>query len=159
MKIAPSVWSRVLVRLNALVLSSVLLGALPVSPVFGMGTAGMPSPPERRATPHPADRTAPSVKDIQQHADAFVGTVLTLTGRFRGWSGPCTGSPPATRSDWMFEDGTGCIYVTGALPAGLNAAVPQGEEIVVEVVVKTGADNAPYLSIRSVTMMPATQKK
>lgn len=49
------------------------------------------------------------------------GQVVSVTGRFAGWSGACTGLPPRTRSDWMLVDDTHCVYVTGPVPEGISA--------------------------------------
>jgi hypothetical protein len=53
----------------------------------------------------------------------FDGRIFELVGYFRGWNllGEASGNPPVTRSDWVIADTSGAVYVTGALPAGLNA--------------------------------------
>jgi len=59
----------------------------------------------------------------------------------------------------MFEDGSGCIYVTGMLPSGLSAVAPQGERIILDAIVKIGKGGTPYLSARSVKVMPPPSPK
>jgi hypothetical protein len=52
----------------------------------------------------------------------FDGRIFQITGFFRGWNlfGEARGSPPVTRSDWVIADHTGALYVTGAIPPGLD---------------------------------------
>ena len=54
----------------------------------------------------------------------FDGRIFDLTGYFRGYNlfGEASGNPPVTRSDWVIADNTGAIYVTGAMPRGLDAS-------------------------------------
>jgi hypothetical protein len=54
----------------------------------------------------------------------------------------------------MLEDSTGCIYVTGEVPAGLSFASPRGEALRVEGVLEIAEGGTPYLSARSVVLMP-----
>jgi len=53
----------------------------------------------------------------------FDGRIFDLVGYFRGWNllNEARGNPPVTRSDWVIADNSGAVYVTGAMPAGLNA--------------------------------------
>jgi len=54
----------------------------------------------------------------------FDGRTFEIVGYFRGWNlyGEASGNPPVTRSDWVIADESGAIYVTGALPRGLDAS-------------------------------------
>ncbi|MBI5035466.1 MAG: hypothetical protein HZB51_33490 [Chloroflexi bacterium] len=54
----------------------------------------------------------------------FDGRVFDITGYFRGWNllGEASGNPPVTRSDWVIADNTSAMYVTGAIPRGLDAS-------------------------------------
>ena len=72
---------------------------------------------------------------------------VTVTGVFQGWRGPCRSGPPVSRSDWMITGSSGCLYVNGPVPAGLNPAEPSGEKITVTGVIrlKTGM---PYLELK-----------
>lgn len=74
----------------------------------------------------------------------FESTTVTVTGGFQGWRGPCPGGPPVSRSDWMISDASGCLYVHGPLPPGLDAAKPSGEPISVTGVVRLKRGR-PYL--------------
>jgi len=141
---------------------AVVLTILPAPASFSMGNAGHRPPGEERTTSGAqasADRKTTMVRDIQQDPRTFAEAPVLLEGFFRGWSGPCAGSPPQTRSDWMFEDGSGCIYVTGMLPSGLSAVAPQGERIILDAIVKIGKGGTPYLSARSVKVMPPPSPK
>ncbi len=52
----------------------------------------------------------------------FDGRVFDIVGYFRGWNlyGEARGNPPVTRNDWVIADEGGAIYVTGAIPQGLD---------------------------------------
>ncbi len=51
----------------------------------------------------------------------FDGRTFEIVGYYRGWNllGEARGTP-ATRSDWVIADDGGAIYVTGAVPRGLD---------------------------------------
>ena len=142
---------------------AVVLAILPCPVLFGMGNTGERPPEEKRTTSgtqKSAEQKATVVRNIQQDPGAFAEAPVLLEGLFRGWSGgTCVGSPPLTRSDWMFEDSSGCIYVTGMLPSVLSAAAPRGERIIVDAIVKIGKKGAPYLSARSVKVLPLQTPK
>lgn len=62
------------------------------------------------------------------------GKKVKVTGTFSGWKGKCTGSPPVSRSDWMIDGNTACMYVNGRLPPELSSIPPArgiGKPIVV----------------------------
>jgi hypothetical protein len=59
-----------------------------------------------------------TVDAIVKNLDTAKGTLVQLQGTYLGFqpnpdSSPCRPGPPVTRSDWAFQDITGCIYVTG----------------------------------------------
>jgi hypothetical protein len=62
---------------------------------------------------------------------ALQQTVVTLEGVFRGWKGKCSSSYMLTKSDWILEDDTDCIYITGRMPANVSPLKPQGERFLV----------------------------
>lgn len=68
--------------------------------------------------------------------DRFESRTVTITGTFQGWRGACRSGPPVSRSDWMIADASGCIYVHGPVPSGLDPAGPDGEKITVTGVVR-----------------------
>ena len=74
----------------------------------------------------------------------FESVTVTVTGVFHGWRGPCPGGPPVSRSDWMIADPSGCLYVHGPVPIGLDPATPAGEKISVTGVVRL-KKGRPYL--------------
>ena len=71
------------------------------------------------------------IESILSDPGSFAGTEITIQGEYRGWRGKCPESVPRTRSDWILEDGTGCIYVTGLMPRGLDPAKPANEPVLV----------------------------
>lgn len=90
-----------------------------------------------------------SIESIQNQPEKYLNRRVSINGSFMGWQGGCQSPPPVTRSDWMIEDGTGCIYVSGRLPDGrLNSFDPKGEKIKIEGIVKKGDFEAYYLEIR-----------
>jgi hypothetical protein len=54
-----------------------------------------------------------AISTIKQSPSTYEGQVVKLAGEYRGWQ-VGYGSPPVTRSDWVLEDVTGFIYVTGS---------------------------------------------
>ena len=74
----------------------------------------------------------------------FKSVTVTVTGVFQGWRGPCPGGPPVSRSDWMIADASGCLYVHGPLPPGLDPAKPAREKISVTGVVRL-KKGRPYI--------------
>lgn len=76
--------------------------------------------------------------------DRYESRTVMVRGVFHGWRGPCTSAPPVTRGDWMLADPTGCLYVHGPVPAGMDPARPAGEAITVTGVVRL-KNGFPYL--------------
>lgn len=74
----------------------------------------------------------------------FQSKIVTVTGVFHGWRGPCRSGPPVSRNDWMIADTSGCLYVHGPVPPGLDPARPAGEKISVTGVVRL-KKGQPYL--------------
>lgn len=60
---------------------------------------------------------------VQTALQATVGSEVTLSGLYLGWSGPCKGQPPS-RSAWQIADeaaaGAPCLYVDGSSPRGVS---------------------------------------
>jgi len=99
------------------------------------------------APPPPPPTTAP-IGDIRATPTAYEGRVVTIEGKYQGWKGGF-GSPPITRSDWLVEDATGWLYVTGK-PAGLDPLADVGHPIKVTGQVKLTTDGEPYLDAQEV---------
>lgn len=85
-----------------------------------------------------------SITDIWADPDIYEGSVVTLEATYSGWKGGLAGAPPETRSDWLLEDETGWIYVTGK-PSGLDPIDDIGYPIKVTGLIKLTNDGEPYL--------------
>lgn len=81
---------------------------------------------------------------ILEEPARFESVTVTVTGVFHGWRGPCRYGPPVSRGDWMIADSSGCLYVHGPVPSGLDPARPAGEKISVTGVVRLNMGR-PYL--------------
>lgn len=84
------------------------------------------------------DTTQPNslltVDAVAKEPANWAGKKVKVTGNFSGWQGKCTGRPPVSRSDWMIENDTACLYVNGRLPPELSSIPPAkgiGKPIVV----------------------------
>ncbi|MDD4910768.1 MAG: hypothetical protein PHP57_00595 [Sideroxydans sp.] len=118
---------------------------------------------EKSSAPTPAaapqqNSMQPTVNSIIEHPQQWIGEKVKVTGLFSGWQGKCKGMPPVSRSDWMLESDTSCIYVNGRLPQELSAIPPaRGIGSTVIVVGKNLQDRAgkPYIQSESVIIVPA----
>jgi len=89
-----------------------------------------------------------TIEAIYQEPYRYEGRVVELSGWFKGWKGGCRSGPPVSRSDWMIEDGTGCLYVSGPLPRpGLDPVDPEDERLSLTGVIKIGPLGLPYLQL------------
>ncbi len=84
------------------------------------------------------------IGSIKLNPALYGGFVVSLNGTYRGWESG-HGTPPVTRSDWVIQDGTGAIYVTGS-KMGLNYPADVGKPVEVTGRVKT-KNGVPYLEI------------
>jgi hypothetical protein len=91
-------------------------------------------------TPFPALAT---IGEIRATPTAYQGKVVIIEGVYQGWKGGY-GGPPVTRSDWLVEDATGWLYVTGK-PADLDPLGDVGHPIKVTGEVRITKDGEPYL--------------
>lgn len=90
------------------------------------------SPPQ--ATGNTQTKALLTVDTVAKEPANWAGKKVKVTGNFSGWKGKCAGSPPVSRSDWMIEGSTACMYVNGRLPPGLSSIPPArgiGKPIVV----------------------------
>jgi hypothetical protein len=131
-----------------------LLVVMPAVPLFAMGAKQSveqnngPVPP-----PQPVrSSNGVTVKAIQQNPTHFTEKEIVLEGVFRGWTGKCV-SPFITRSDWVLEDETGCIYVTGRIPASLSPFHPKGEAVLVQGRVITTKNGKPVIKAARITLL------
>jgi len=97
----------------------------------------------QQASPPPPLPAKTSIGDIRATPTAYEGKVVTIEGKYQGWKAGF-GSPPVTRSDWLIEDATGWLYVTGK-PAGLDPLSDVGRPIKVTGLAKITKDGEPYL--------------
>lgn len=97
-----------------------------------------------------------SIKTILEKPSVFENKVVIVEGFFRGWSGRCKSGPPKSRSDWMLEDDTGCVYITGQIPNGLSPFQPKGEQLSVKGKVLLDKNHRPFLEAIKITFINAT---
>jgi len=79
---------------------------------------------------------------------AFEGKIVTLVGKYRGWQPEGGQEPPVTRSDWVLNDGTGEIYVTGESP-DLDPVEDIGQMLTVTGIVRL-SDGVLYLEASNI---------
>lgn len=113
--------------------------------VLLMTACQQPAPPP---TPPPAPPASLSIGDIRGTPTAYEGEVVTIEGKYLGWKGGF-GSPPVTRSDWLIQDDTGWLYVTGK-PAGLDPLGDVGHPIKVTGVVRVTEGGEPYVDAQEI---------
>ena len=104
---------------------------LPLCSCSSVNGAGSSKPKdEAKATALRIDQKAgaATIKQVIENASRMNEQQVELTGAFRGWTG-CPASSMITRSDWVLEDESGCIYVSGVMPEGVSLTKPQGERI------------------------------
>ncbi len=70
-------------------------------------------------------RSLETFEDVYRHREANRDSLITLTGRYMGWQGaecvfPSYAAQQKTRSDWIFQIGDSCLYVTGGRPPDLS---------------------------------------
>ncbi len=80
------------------------------------------SSPQATNTMQP--NSLPTVDAIVNEPANWAGKKTKVAGNFSGWQGKCTGRPPVSRSDWMLEGDTACMYVNGRLPPELSSIPP-----------------------------------
>lgn len=102
-----------------------------------------PPPPSPEAT----------IGEIRASPDLYKGQTVTIEGVYQGWSGG-NGSPPVTRSDWLVEDDSGWLYVTGKPAGALNPLDDIGRPIKVTGQVELTEDGEPYLVAEGVEIEP-----
>jgi hypothetical protein len=125
-------------------------------PAFAMGSAGR-TPPGQGTDTAPTPLVVPSlnvsIKDILTGSVKLDSAEVLVKGIFKGWKGDCPSSSAITRSDWVLEDETGCIYVTGRIPTALSPTRPMGEHVLVKgrvIVTKTGK---PVIKASQITLL------
>ena len=115
--------------------------------------------------PHsPTEITQPdlllTVDTVAKEPKNWAGKKVKLTGNFSGWQGKCTGRPPVSRSDWMMESDTACMYVNGRLPPELSSIPPArgiGKPIVVMGEVFIDALGKAYIQSERISIRELSQ--
>lgn len=96
---------------------------------------------------------ATTIKQVIENASRMNDQQVELTGSFRGWKG-CPASSMLTRSDWVLEDESGCIYVSGVMPEGVSPTNAQGEHIRIKGRVILDAKGKPAIRAEHLTRQP-----
>lgn len=125
--------------------------ALPMTaalPARAMGSKGGEQPPPAAERAMEGKIT---IQKILRTPAEYANKEIVLQGTFQGWKGKCEESSPLTRSDWILKDETGCIYVSGKIPAGVSTLDPKGEPLAVSGAMKIREGGKPYFQAREVT--------
>jgi hypothetical protein len=135
---------------------TVLVTCFSGAPVSAMGRAGQ-TPSKQETVTEPASQVSPpvnaSIKDILTGSVKFNTTEVMVKGIFKGWKGECPSSSPITRSDWVLEDDTGCIYITGRIPTALSPLQPKGERVLVKGRVIITKKGTPVIKASGITLL------
>lgn len=76
----------------------------------------------------------PTINIIKQNPTLYEGRQVQVSGSYRGWESG-HGSPPITRSDWVIQDATGSLYVTGN-SMGLSYPADIGKPVVITGIIR-----------------------
>jgi hypothetical protein len=96
------------------------------------------------ACPQPAPTSEATIGEIRAAPALYEGQTVNIEGVYQGWQGGY-GSPPVTRSDWLVEDATGWLYVTGEPPGDLDPLDDTGRPIKVSGQIELTEEGEPYL--------------
>ena len=124
-------------------------------PMIAAGSAGAMGSKGGAPPPPSSDRGAEgkiTLQEILKTPAEFVNKEIALEGAFQGWKGKCEDSSPLTRSDWILKDETGCIYVSGKIPAGVSATDPRGEILILSGTLKIKEGGKPYFEAKEVRL-------
>jgi hypothetical protein len=94
--------------------------------------------------PPPVPSPEATIGEIRAAPTLYEGQTVTIEGVYQGWQGGY-GSPPVTRSDWLLEDTTGWLYVTGEPAGDLNPLDDIGRPLKVTGQVELTEEGEPYL--------------
>jgi hypothetical protein len=103
------------------------------------------------ACPQPAPTSEATIGEIRAAPALYEGQTVTIEGVYQGWQGGY-GSPPVTRSDWLVEDATGWLYVTGEPPGDLDPLDDTGRPIKVSGQIELTEEGEPYLVAEEVAV-------
>jgi len=110
-----------------------------LSALFFLGCLGDQLPEGNNELPNVTSSI--TIADIRENPNSFLGKKVVISGVYMGWKSD--EPPPVTRSDWVVDDGTGRIYVTGKLP-GLDPVKDVGRNVTIVGYVKI-ANGKPYI--------------
>ena len=96
------------------------------------------------ACPPPPILPEATIGEIRATPTLYEGQTVTIEGVYQGWKSGY-GSPPVTRSDWLLEDATGWLYVTGKPAGDLDPLDDIGRPITVTGQVELTNEGEPYL--------------
>lgn len=137
---------------NILLVSLLTASLFPLASCSSANGIDPSKPKEETKTSAPLATGALTIRQVITNAAAMHDQPVVLTGSFRGWKG-CPDSAMLTRSDWVLEDDSGCIFVTGTLPAGVSPESAKGERIRVTGHVVLDAKGKPAIrAVRAVSL-------
>jgi hypothetical protein len=85
-----------------------------------------------------------AIGEVRAASALYEGKTVTIEGVYQGWQGGY-GSPPVTRSDWLVEDNTGWLYVTGKPAGDLDPLGDIGRPVKITGQVELTEEGEPYL--------------
>ncbi len=85
-----------------------------------------------------------TIGGILANPQAYAGQAVRLIGTYRGWEAG-HGTQPVTKSDWVLQDASGAIYVTGNA-FGLSYPADVGASVTVNGTVRM-KDGVPYVEV------------
>jgi len=140
-----------------LIAATTLFTCFTWAPAFAMGRAGQ-TPSGQGTTAEPASQASlpvkAAIKDILAGSMEVTSGEVAVKGVFKGWNENCSSSSMITRSDWVLEDETGCIYVTGRIPNSLSPAKPRDENVLVQGSVIITKKGKPVIKASRITLLP-----
>jgi hypothetical protein len=116
---------------------------------LAMGSKGGEPPP---SSSERAVEGKITIQKVLNNRAQFVNKEIVLEGAFQGWKGKCEDSTPLTRSDWILKDDTGCLYVSGKIPAGVSTTAPRGEILILSGTLKIKEGGKPYFEAKEVRL-------
>jgi hypothetical protein len=96
------------------------------------------------ACPPTTPPSGATIGEVRAASALYEGQTITVEGVYQGWQGGY-GSPPVTRSDWLVEDATGWLYVTGKPAGDLDPLDDIGRPVKVTGQVDLTKEGEPYL--------------
>lgn len=100
------------------------------------------------ACPQPTPSEA-NIGGIKAAPTSYEGQTVTVEGLYQGWQSGY-GSPPVTRSDWLLEDDTGWLYVTGKPAGELDPVKDIGHPLTVTGQIELTPEGEPYVVAQEV---------